>query len=45
MVAMTKNRVTKKKAVRKAKEKAAESGISVAQKTFAKVWEKADPKR
>ncbi len=40
---MPKTRIAKKKATRKAKEKAAESGVSAAQRTFAKVLEKADP--
>ncbi len=41
---MTKTRTTKKQATRKAKAKAAESGVSAAQRVFAKVLEKADPK-
>ena len=40
---MTKTRIAKKKATRKAKEKAAEGGVSAAQRVFAKVLEKADP--
>jgi hypothetical protein len=41
---MTKTRVAKKKAARKDKTKAAEAGVSAAQKVFAKVLQKADPK-
>lgn len=41
---MQNTRIAKKKATRKAKGKAAESGVSAAQKVFAKVLEKADPK-
>jgi hypothetical protein len=44
-IAMSNTRIAKKKAARKAKEKAAESGVSAAQKVFAKVLEKADPKK
>lgn len=42
---MNRNRIAKKKATRKAEAKAAESGVSAAQKVFAKVLEKADPKK
>ena len=38
-----KTRVAKKQATRKAKAKAAESGVSAAQRVFEKVLEKADP--
>lgn len=41
---MTKSRIAKKKAARKTKEKAAESGVAAAQRTFAQVLEKADSK-
>lgn len=44
-VTMPKTRIAKKQAARKAKEKAAESGVSAAQRVFGKVLEKADPKR
>lgn len=40
---MTKARIAKKKATKQAKKKAAESGVSAAQKTFAKFLERADP--
>ncbi len=40
---MSQTRIAKKKAVKKAKAKAAESGVSAAQRVFAKVLEKADP--
>ena len=39
----TKARVTKKQATRKAKAKAAESGVSAAQAVFAKILKKSDP--
>ena len=41
----TKTRTAKKQATRKAKAKAAESGVSAAQAVFKKVLEKADAKR
>jgi len=42
---MQTTRIAKKKATRKAKEKAAESGVASAQKVFAKLLEKVDSKR
>lgn len=41
---MTKTRIAKKKATKQADKKAAESGVSAAQRTFGKFLEKADPK-
>jgi len=40
---MVKTRIAKKKATKKANAKAAESGVSAAQRVFATVLEKADP--
>jgi hypothetical protein len=41
----TKTRTAKKQVTRKANAKAAESGVSAAQRVFAKVLDKADPKK
>ncbi len=42
-IAMSQSRTAKKKATRKAKDKAAESGVAAAHKVFAQVLDKAAP--